>query len=85
MRKRKLLVVERPLYVFDQMSEPQASVNVFLRPPDFLCQGFDSVGVRLHLHEGCVATGFVQFVYVGALEVFDELQFEALGVGVHQA
>lgn len=33
------------------------------------------------MHEGCVATGFVQFVYVGALEVFDELQFEALGIG----
>jgi hypothetical protein len=63
------------------MSEPQASINVFLRTPDFLGQGFDSVGGRLHVHEGCVATGFVQLVYVGALQVFDELQFEALRVG----
>ena len=63
------------------MSEPQASINVFLRTPDFLGKGFDGVGVRLHLHEGRIATGFVQLVHVGALEVFDELQFEALRVG----
>jgi 2-methylaconitate cis-trans-isomerase PrpF len=36
MRDRELPVVEGPLHVFDQMGEPQASINVFLGPPDFL-------------------------------------------------
>ncbi len=41
----------------------------------------DRIGVGLQLHERRIAACFVKLVHVGALQVFDQLQFEALRVG----
>jgi len=63
------------------MRQAQSRIDVFLGAPNFLSERFDSVGVRLQLHEGRIAPRFVEFVHVGALQVFDKLQFEAFRVG----
>ena len=63
------------------MGQAQPSVDVFLGAPDFLGERFDGVGVGLQLHERGVASGLVEFVHVGALQILDELQFEAFRVG----
>jgi hypothetical protein len=66
-RDGKLLGVKRLLRFFD-----------FLRSRDFLGERFDCVGLRLELHQRCVAPRFIEFVHVGALQVFDDLQLETI-------
>jgi len=56
--------VERFLRFVNQLQKTRPGVNVFFRPPDFLSHRFDRVTVRLELHEGGVATRFVEFVHV---------------------
>jgi hypothetical protein len=65
------------LYFVDEMSQAQACVYVFFRPPYLLREDFDGVGVRLQMHEGGVALRLIEFVNVRALQVLDELEFEA--------
>ncbi len=73
--------VEGVLGFIDEMDKAQTGVHIFLGAPDFLGEGFDCVGVRLQLHERGITARLVEFVHIGALQVLDELQFEAFGVG----
>ena len=57
------------LYFVDEMSQAQACVYVFFRPPYLLREDFDGVGVRLQMHEGGVALRLIEFVNVRALAV----------------
>jgi hypothetical protein len=64
----------------DKVRQTQPCIDIFLGAPDFLGKGFDGIGVGLQLHQGRIAPRFVEFVHVGTLQVFDELQFEAFRV-----
>jgi hypothetical protein len=80
-RDRQFACVEGVLDFFDKMHQAQSRIDIFLGTPDFLGKRFDRVGVGLQVHEGRIAPRFVEFVHVGALQVFDELQFKAFRVG----
>jgi hypothetical protein len=51
------------LYFVDEMSQAQACVYVFFRPPYLLREDFDGVGVRLQMHEGGVVTTLLELAY----------------------
>ena len=81
MRDGEFAHVECLLHFLDKVRQTQACIDVFLGAPDFLGKRFDGVGVGLQLHQGRIAPRLIEFVHVGALQVFDELQFEAFRVG----
>jgi hypothetical protein len=80
-RDGQLSGIESLLDLIHEMVQAQSGVHILLGPPDFLGERFDGVGVGLQLHESGIAACFVEFVHVGALQVFNQLQFEALRVG----
>jgi hypothetical protein len=80
MRDGQLSGVESLLDFVHEVHQAQPRVDVFFGAPDFLGEGLDRVGIRLQLHEGSIAACFIQLVHIGALQVLDQLQFEAFGV-----
>jgi len=76
----ELAGIERLLHFVHELQETQPGIDVLLGASDLLGQHFDRVGLRLQLHQRGIATCLVEFVHVGALQVLDELQFEALRV-----
>jgi hypothetical protein len=72
--------VERLLCFLNQVRETQSGVHVLLGASDFLGESFDRVGFGLQLHESGIAPRFVEFVHIGALQVFDETENRAASV-----
>ena len=56
------------------MHQPETGVDVLFRTADLFRESLNGIDSGFDLHQSSVTSGLVQFMNVGALQVFDELQ-----------